>query len=349
MNPLVSVIVVNHNRADLLEDCLSSLLEQTYHPFEILVVDNNSSDHSCAVVESFRDKRLRRIELKENRGFSGGNNAGIREASGEFVALLNNDAVADPQWIEVLVSEMRGRKQIGMCTSKVLFSRTNIIDKVGHLIYPDGQNRGRGTGEVDQGQYDQLEETFFADGCAALYRKIMLHELGGFDETFFAYGDDADLGIRGRWLGWKCLYVPKAQVYHYHSATSGRFSAQKVYWVERNRLWLAVKNYPLPLLVVSPLFTLYRLLWNLCAACLGRGAAGHFRKETSWTTLTMTLFRAYRDGVLGLREMLRKRNGIRRLKRISDLEFYRLLFRFRISARELSFQDLPKMIRPTLG
>ena len=342
MNPLVSVIVVNHDLAERLRECLKSLLEQSYRPFEVLVVDNASSDESRSISMSFPEERVRLVRLDRNQGFAGGNNAGMRQARGQFIALLNNDAVADPYWLERMVKAMHSSLEIGMCASKILFFQTDIIDKAGHLMYLDGQNRGRGTGERDEGQYDRLEETLFPDGCAALYRRAMLDSVGGFDESFFAYGDDADLGIRCRWMGWRCLYVPSAVVYHRHSSTMGRYSAQKVYWVERNRFWLALKNFPLPLLIMNPLLTLNRWAWNLCAALAGRGAAGNFRRQGSVWMLLVTLARAYGDGFQQVGAVLRNRKNIRRTRQISDLEFYRLLFRFRISARVLAFQDRAK-------
>ncbi len=340
MNPLVSVIVVNYDRAEFLRQALRSLLDQTYSPIEILVVDNNSSDHSQAVVQSFPEDPIRLMVQDYNLGFAGGNNVAIRQAKGDFIALINNDAVADPDWIEQLMRVAQSAdERCGMYASKILFFQTDVIDKVGHVMYPDGQNRGRGTGEEDRGQYERVEETFFPDGCAALYRSEMLKQVGELDESFFAYGDDADLGIRGRWMGWKCLYVPDAVVYHRHSSTVGRFSMQKVYWVERNRFWLALKNFPWPLLVISPFFTLNRWMWNFLAALMGRGAAGNFRRDVSFWQLFLTLGRAYRDGVGQCGEMLRKRRSIRRTRQISDVDFYRLLLRFRVPARVLTFQD----------
>jgi GT2 family glycosyltransferase len=340
-NPLVSVIVVNYNRAELLRECLRSLVGQSYFTQEILVVDNGSSDDSLEVVRTFSDKRIRLLPLDENLGFAGGCNVAIREARGEFVALINNDAVAHEKWIEELVKAIRvSEPSFGMWASKVLFFETDIIDKAGHLMYPDGQNRGRGTGELDRGQYERLEEVLFPDGCAAVYRRRMLDEVGGFDESFFAYGDDADLGIRGQWMGWRCLYVPDAVVSHHHSSTSGPFSMQKIYWIERNRLWLSVKNLPLPLLIISPLLTFNRWLWNLMAALLRQGAAGNFRRQASLWDLVRTGARAYRDGLRQLGRMLEKRHQIRTTRRIADLEFYRLLLRFRISGRVMAFQDL---------
>ena len=340
MDSLVSVVVVNHNRAELLRECLLSLIGQTYQNLEILVVDNGSSDHSRSVVSSCSNARIRLFPLEHNVGFAAGNNIAIQQAKGKFICLLNNDAVAHSKWIEQLMKVVRSSgPRVGMFASKILFFKNGIIDKAGHVMYLDGQNRGRGTGERDRGQYERVEETLFPDGCAALYRKQMLDETGGFDETFFAYGDDADLGIRCRWMGWECLYIPDAIVYHRHSSTVGRFSAKKIYWVERNRFWLVVKNFPIPLLLISPIFTLNRWSWHLLAALLRRGAVGNFRREGSLIQLVVVLQRAYRDGFSRFWEMLQKRQRIRETRRIRDRDFYRLLLRFRLSARALAFRE----------
>jgi len=174
----------------------------------------------------------------------------------------------------------------------------------------------------------------------------VLKEIGGFDEDFFAYADDADLGLRARLLGWTCVYVPDAVVAHQHSSTTGSYARDKIYWVERNRFWLAVKSFPLPLLLLNPFFTLYRWLWNLLAAFLGQGAAGHFRRGHSLWLLTKTILRANWDAIRGLGNFLEKRRKIRKSRRLSDLSFYRLLWRFRISARVLALRDRRERTRP---
>jgi GT2 family glycosyltransferase len=347
MQPLVSVIIVNHNRASLLSQCLQSLLLQSFREFELLVVDNGSEDTSCALVSGLanRDSRVCLISLDKNLGFGGANNVGFSRSRGKLIALFNNDAVADARWLEHLVSAIGQRPEVGMCAGKILFYGTNVIDKAGHLIFPDGQNRGRGTGQIDEGQYDQPGETIFADGCAALYRRELIQQTGGFDEDFFAYADDADLGLRGRWLGWTSLYAPEAVVYHRHSSTSGCYSLQKIYWVERNRFWLAVKNLPLPLLLSMPGLTLYRWTWNLWAAVLGRGAAGNFRQQASARALLWCFLRAYKDALIGFPAMWRKRRQIMGTRRLGRGGFYALLFKYRIKARTLAFQDADLSIR----
>jgi len=337
--PVVSVVVVNYNRLDLLKSCLESLSVQLFRDFEVIVVDNGSRDGSVRLIRTEIGKLVdKAVFLDENTGFTGGCNRGIEEASGLYVALINNDAEADPHWLSELVKAASENPSVGMLASKIVFVGTGLVDKAGHLMFPDGQNRGRGTGERDCGQYQIEEEALFPDGCAAFYRRDLLAETGGFDEDFFAYADDADLGLRARWLGWSCLYIPQALVYHRHSSTTGSFDPEKIYWVERNRIWLALKNLPFILLLASPAFTAYRFAWNAAAAVTGRGSAGSFRRAHSSFTLASVLFRATWDGWMGLPVQLRKRKEIKRSKKIGNYEFIKLLLRFRISARRLTWQ-----------
>ncbi len=338
--PLVSVVVVNHQRAALLRACLQSLLAQDYPRFEVIVVDNGSTDDSVALVRGLADPRITLIELPSNRGFAAGCNAGIRAAGGDYVALLNNDAEAHPDWLTRLMEEMGAHPECGMVASRIRFHDTGIIDKAGHRIFWDGQNRGHGTGTADSdGEFSGSGETLCPDGCAALYRRVVLDETGGFDEDFFAYADDADLGLRARWLGWGARYCGAAVVEHHHSSTWGRYAPEKIYLVERNRIWLLVKNFPRLLIWLSPLTTLYRMGWNVLAALIGRGAAGNFRREGEWKSLAASVVRAWRDAAAGLPAMKLKRRRVWRTRRISQREFWRLLWRYRISARRLAFQD----------
>ncbi len=335
----VSVVIVNYNRVELLRCCLESLERQTFRDFETIVVDNGSSDSSPAYIGSLMEKLVdKAVFLKENKGFTGGCNRGIKQASGRYVALINNDAEAEPEWLEALLTVAEKAPAAGMWASKILFYGTEVIDKAGHLIFPDGQNRGRGTGELDAGQYQVEEEVLFPDGCAAMYRRELLEETGGFDLDFFAYADDADLGLRARWLGWNCVYVPGAVVYHHHSATTGSFDPGKIYWVERNRIWLAVKSLPLPFLLFSPLFTLYRFAWNLAAAAVNKGSASSFTKNYSWKTMAYVLMRATRDGWANIGPQIRKRKKINKTRKVSGIDFCRILLRFRISARRLTME-----------
>ena len=150
------------------------------------------------------------------------------------------------------------------------------IDKAGHLIFPDGQNRGRGTGALDRGQFDREEEALWPDGCAAMYRKEMLDAIGGFDEDLFAYGDDAELGLRARIAGWKCIYAPDAMVRHHRGSTMGKGSGKRLALIERNRVLLAAKLFPWSLLWRNPFYFAMRVAAGAVLAQRGDGDTAHF-------------------------------------------------------------------------
>jgi GT2 family glycosyltransferase len=288
-------------------------------------------------LKSLKEERLQLVSLPNNQGFAAGCNAGILAARGRFIATLNNDAEADVYWLEELVREIESDASLGMCASKILFhDDRKRIDKAGHLIYPDGLNHGRGSGEVDHGQFDKRDEVLFPDAAAALYRRVMLDVIGLFDETFFAYGDDADLGLRARLAGWKCTYVPSAVVYHEHSATAGEFSPLKAFLIERNRIWVAVKLFPLPLLLVSPLFTILRFAFHAYGALFMVGSSGQYAAGSSRLRLLLMMLKAYGSGVTHMPQMWQSRQKIRRFARLSNGDFTRLLFKHRITVRALT-------------
>lgn len=260
MGIVASVIVTNWNGRHHLERCLPSLFSQTVQPLEVIVVDNGSSDESGEWVRrSFPHVRL--IENTQNLGFATANNQGFRAARGEYVATLNNDAWATPNWLAELLRAMQSDSSVGMCASKMLFAdRPSLINSTGINLDWAGIAWDRRGGEVDDGRESEPVEVFGPCAGAALYRRAMLEELGGFDEDFFAYLEDVDLAWRARLAGWRCLYVPGAVVYHHHSATAKEGSPFKNYLLGRNKIWLLVKNYPLPyLLKYLPIIVLYDL------------------------------------------------------------------------------------------
>jgi GT2 family glycosyltransferase len=336
--PLVSVIVVNWNHRDLLARCLRRLEDQTLRDFEIIVVDNGSSDGSRELLSARAAAGgLRVIENSENRGFCAANNQGIAASQAEFIALLNNDAEPEAGWLEQLVAALQRRPLAGMAASKVLTHEDpQIIDKAGHLIYLDGQNRGRGTGQRDLGQYDQSEETAWPDGCAALYRKRMLDQIGGFDEDFFAYGDDAELGLRARIAGWQCVYAPKAVVYHRTGSTLGRYSPERLFLIERNRIWLAAKLFPWRLLILNPYYFGLRLAATALAGLRGQGEASRASSSLGLLGLLQCLIKAQAAALAGLPKILRKRREVNRLRKLSGAETAALIRRFRIPLRDLA-------------
>ena len=339
--PNVSIIVLNYNGRHLIGECLDSLRNQTYKNIEIIVVDNGSSDGSADFLNERYKNSITLIENSENLGFAEGNNIGIKASSGDYIALLNNDAVADSLWLGELVKAAgESGKTYGMWASKVLFyNNRNMIDTAGHLIFPDGLNRGRGKGETDTGQYDRKEEVFFPSGCAALYTRELFDRIGGFDPDFFAYGDDTDIGIKARLAGWKCLYVPTAVVYHKSSATAGAYSPFKAYLVERNRVWILLKYFPLLRIFFSLFYTSLRFTLQAYGAFAGTGAAGRFVEGSSKLALLKVLFKAYYDALAKLPLILKKRKDFKVHIKTSQEEFSSWLKRFGISAREIALRD----------
>jgi len=341
----VSVIIANLNRCELLRACLNSLAGQTLTGFEVILVDNGSTDGSAEMAEAKFSRvqgfRLRIIRNAENRGFCAANNQGIRASNTEYVALLNNDAEAESGWLEALVGAFGHDGDIGMAASKILvWEDPRRIDKAGHLIYLDGQNRGRGSGELDGGQYDRLEETLWPDGCAAMYRRTMLLEIGGFDEDLFAYADDAELGLRGRIAGWRCLYVPKAVVRHHRGATLGVLSTRRIELIERNRVLLAAKLFPWSLLWLNGVFYGARLTAGILAAASNRGELRHLPGWRGKLRVAMALIRGDLAALPLLPRFLRKRRELKPIRRLSSTELRKLLLRYRISLRELTRQSI---------
>jgi hypothetical protein len=228
-----------------------------------------------------------------------------------------------------------------MAASKILvFEDPRRIDKVGHLIYLDGQNRGRGSGEFDQGQFDRLEEVIWPDGCAAMYRREMLDEIGGFDEDLFAYGDDAELGLRGRIAGWRCLYVPEAVVRHHRGSTLGVLSSRRLELIERNRVLLAAKLFPWSLLWLNGAFYLARIAAGLWAAATGQGEISRFPGVRGKLQAGIALINGDLEALRLLPKFLGKRRAIRKLRRLTPSETRHLLMKHRITLRELMGQAI---------
>ena len=342
----ISVIVVNWNRRDLLRASLHSLgRQQVDHRFDVILVDNGSHDSSIEMArEEFGDDpafRLRLICNAENKGFCEANNQGIRASDSEFIALLNNDAEAEPHWLAALAGAFRHGPEIGMAASKILvYEDSRRIDKVGHLIYPDGQNRGRGSGELDEGQYDRVEEVLWPDGCAAMYRRVMLDHVGLFDEDFFAYADDAELGLRARIAGWRCLYIPDAVVRHHRGVTLGLRSTRRLELIERNRVLLAAKLFPWSLLWLNGAYYLARMAAGVWAALRGKGEVSRHPGLRGKLQVATALLKADWSALPLLPKMLRKRRQIASIRKLTPAQTRRLLLQYRIPLKQLTQQAI---------
>ncbi len=336
MKSAVSIIIVNWNGREHLPECLASLAAQTFRSFETLLVDNGSVDDSVAYVrEHFPWVRL--IPLTENTGFATGNNRGLEEATGDYIVTLNNDTKVAPDWLDTLVRVADAHPRAGMVGCRICsFFDPDLIDSIGMGICADGMSRGmyrnRRWSEL---KLPQTLDILFPSACAALYRREMLDEIGFFDDDFFAYAEDSDLGLRGRLAGWNAILASGSVVYHKYSQSSGSLSPFKVYLVERNHYWVALKNFPPGRLLTLPYFTVLRYLQQGKVVLFGGGTGTEFRAGGAQGRIIKSLLKALYDSFSGLPQVLRKRRQVMKIRRLSPREFSRLLQHYRIGFREL--------------
>lgn len=308
----VQVIVVNWNGRAFLEECLQSLRKQTYRSFTVTVVDNGSTDGSPAWVAAHYPE-IRVLALKENRGFAGANNCALRDLTAPYVALLNNDAVADPCWLESLVDALERTQEAGFTASRMLDqSRPDVIDRCGDGYTWAGAGLLRGRGKPS-GAYDRREWVFGACAGAALYRTAIFKEVGLFDEDFFLLYEDVDLSFRSQLRGYRCLYVPEAVVHHRGSGSLVYDSPSSVYFGHRNLEWVYIQNMPARLIARTILPHLFYVV-----AAFGFFAA-HGRGRD--------YLRAKKDALKGLRRALIKRQRIQSGRRVDDAYIWGLLDR----------------------
>jgi GT2 family glycosyltransferase len=276
------------------------------------------------------------IENSHNAGYGIAINQGFHASSAPYVASLNDDAVPHPNWLDALVRALEQRPDAGMCASQVRLFGEDRLDSAGMLVAPDGSSKQRGHGRMPD-DFPVAEEALFPSGSAALYRRAMIDQIGGFDEHFFLYCEDTDLGLRARWAGWKCLYVPEAVVEHHYSHSAGRASPVKAYFVERNRLFVVAKNFPARMLLAAPFSTVARYLWHAWYILQGRGSAARFRAEGhAGPRMLWYVVRAHAALLGNGRRLWRQRREIRASARITPAIFTHLIASHSISARRVA-------------
>ncbi len=338
VSPRVSIIVVNWNGIRHLPACLDSLQKQTFTDFETILVDNGSVDGSRELLHnSYPSVRL--IELPENTGFSHGNNEGLQVAAGEYVVVLNNDTEAEPDWLAELVAVADAHPEAGQVGCRICsMGDHDVIDSLGHGVCADGMTRGRfrlKKWSALAERFAPVSEMLFGTACVSLYRRSAIDQVGFFDDDMFAFAEDSDLGLRLRWGGWKALLATKAVVYHAYSGTGGVFSPFKLYLVERNHYWVAVKNFPLTMLCMLPYYTVVRYLVQIRVVLAGEGSGGDFAASGSKWQIVRALLKGTFDALWGLPGMLTKRRKIMKSARISSAEMRALLKQYRMTFYEL--------------
>ncbi len=298
--PLISIIIVNWNGRALLEECLQSLEDQTFQDFEIILVDNGSTDGSAEWVRSHYPL-VRLLALKTNTGFSAGNNAGLKLARGEFIALLNNDTKAEPGWLEALYQCILTDQSIAACDSMVLYyDRPDLIWSAGGIYTIAGSVSPRWYRQPAEGKSQEPQDVFVAVACAALYRRSVIREIGFFDEDYFNGYEDVDWSFRARLLGHRIINVPAARVRHKVSFTQVHNSTSFVYNGQRNVSATFIKNMPEGLLPkYLPLHLAYALgsFWYF----LKVGRAGAFLRAKYLVLRTLPALAVKRRAVQKLR------------------------------------------------
>ncbi|MBI2413419.1 MAG: glycosyltransferase family 2 protein [Deltaproteobacteria bacterium] len=339
MKPLISIIIVNWNGMKFLPECLKSIFSQTAS-FEVVLVDNGSRDGSAEYVKK-GFPLVMVIEESENLGFAKGNNIGIAAAKGKYILTLNNDTMLEEGFLERLERAAESSDEsIGMWAVKILSFDKKTIDSVGGLlIYRDGLAKGRGRLEKDTGQYDSPKEVFIPSACAGLYRKSMLDAIGAFDEDFFAYCEDTDLGLRARLAGFRTVNVPEAVVYHHYSGTTGRYTPRKAFLVGRNQIWLALKNLPCAMLPALPFYMGWRYFVQIYGVLAGKGAGGRFAEDFSKARLALILLKSYSSAFAGLPAVLKKRRAVQSIRKASDSEVTGWFRKFGLSASAVALID----------
>ena len=320
-SPKVTVIIVNWNGEQFIEQCLVKLMSQTVAPHEIILLDNASSDKSVEIAKRFPSVRL--LLSDENTGFARGNNLAIQAASAEseWIALLNPDAFAEPQWLEMLLAATREYLGFDFFGSKLVNATDpSLLDGAGDTYHMSGLVWRMGHGAPAPTEQEQTKEAFSPCAAAALYRRSALHKIGGFDEDYFCYVEDVDLGFRLRLAGYRCLYVPQSVAHHLGSGTTGgQHSDFALYHGHRNLVWTFVKDMPgilfwllLPLHIV---LNLVSILWFVL-----QGKSG-------------VILRAKRDACLGLAQAWKKRQDIQSIRAVSVSEIWSQLDKRIFTAR----------------
>lgn len=294
--PAVSVLVLNWNGAAHLPRCLDALRAQTWRDFEVLVLDNASTDDSADEVEG-RWPGFRLVRFEHNLGFAAANNHGAHLARGRWLAFLNNDAFPQPDWLERLVEAAQARPEFAFFASRLVYaSDTDRIQATGDVLNISGFAWSRDNGYPLAAAHLEAQEVFSACAAAAMFQRQAFLDVGGFNADFVSHLEDVDLGFRLRLVGQRCLYVPSAVVAHVVSASYGAESERTVYQVQRNVVWMYAADMPgrlfwkyLPAhLVANLVFLLYYTLH-------GRGRA---------------VWRAKLDALRGLPRALRRRRAI---------------------------------------
>lgn len=310
INRSVSIVVLSYNSREDLAECISSLINQTYHSFEIIVVDNASMDGSEEFIR-INYPEIKVVQTGKNLGYAAGNNAGFEIAKGEYIVVVNPDTVADPEWLAELIKPLENDQTIAATTSKILiYHQKDRINACAFRSHPTGLTFCRGLNKSAV-EFDNYQEVSSVSGCSLAIRSNMLKSINGFDPDFFLYQEDTDLSWRIRFAGGKIMYVPKSVIYHKFIKLS--IAPWKEFYLERNRYLILLKNldsttllFLLPSLIMTEIITMGYAVLN---------GPKHIKSKLL----------AYLWILRNIKTVFTKRRETLSKKRISDKEFFNFL------------------------
>ena len=348
MNQLkVSVIVINWNGKHLLEECLASVEEQDYANFNVVFVDNGSTDGSVKLVKN-KFPKIDVIELMENTGFAKANNIGMHRAfedeAVKYVAILNNDAMVEKKWLSEAIKIALQDNQIGSVAPKIKkYYKRNVLDSTGNIFHLDGGGVSNHINTVDNGQFDDLGEIFGPSGCSSLYSRKMLEDIENngefFDNNFFAYFEDIDLNWRARLKGWKSYFAPNSIVYHKHSETTGLYSPTKAFYTNRNRYYIIVKDFPLFLIPKAILNLFMGYVHAILSVRKDKGPSARFVEKSGFVNAVKLIFKGWLDVLVAMPNMIKKRRCIQKNIIVSKKEIKRWLNEYTGELKNLMYTE----------
>jgi GT2 family glycosyltransferase len=340
MKTVFSVIVVNWEGENIIRECLNSIICQEYANLEIIVVDNGSSDNSINILEAEYHANITLVKLDKNYGFAKANNIGLSYCKGDYVFLLNNDAVLQGSFFhhinEVILAGPSSK--IGMIVPTILnYYNRHIIDSIGLSIYLDGVGRGRYRGRDINSVDVSATQVMCPSGCAGIYNMDMVKVIGLFDETFYMYCEDLDLGLRARLSGWDCVFCKNAVVHHKYSYSAGMYSTRKLYYVERNRIYVLLKNFPAIIAVLSIFFTAFRYLYQFIT--MHKNKINIKTSKSHNENLFRVLLKAYYDAFKNMGRMVNERRKNKKFQKMSLWQFLSMIITFHTRPAELAITE----------
>lgn len=310
--PCFSIIVLFWNSHKYIKECLTSIQNQTFKDFEIILIDNGSRiGIDNELIYEFRNLNLKYFKLEKNIGFAAANNFGASDASGDYLVMLNSDAFPKSDWLEHVKTSIEKYSNCFFASKLVMANDKSKYDGTGDVYHASGlvwrMNYNKNVGKVVKNE----GEVFSACAAAAIYPKDAFLAVGGFDQDYFSYVEDVDLGFRLRLIGYKCIFLPEAIVYHVGSASTGKRSDFSVYYGQRNIVWTFFKNMPGVLFwILLPCHIIVNLLIIILYV---------FRKQGR------VVFQAKNDGLSGIRRIINKRKKIQKSRKVSSWEILKII------------------------